>query len=149
MKTIIRNIIAVLAGIVIGSGINMFIVTISGSIIPPPDGADVTTREGLEAAIHLFEPQHYIMPFLAHAMGTLVGAFIAALIAVNNHFKFAMGIGVFFLFGGIAASTMIPAPVWFIVLDLVMAYIPMAYLGWLGAKNFISPKSQMARMSGV
>ncbi|HSJ68940.1 MAG TPA: hypothetical protein VK921_14745, partial [Anditalea sp.] len=91
MKTIIRNIIAVLAGIVIGSGVNMLIVTISGSIIPPPDGADVTTREGLEAAIHLFDPQHYIMPFLAHAMGTLVGAFIAALIAVNNHFKFAMG----------------------------------------------------------
>jgi len=142
MRPIIRNIIAILAGIVIGSGVNMFIVTISGSIIPPPEGADVTTMEGLEASIHLFHPRHYIMPFLAHALGTLVGSFIAALIAVNHNFKFAMGIGVFFLFGGIAASVMIPAPLWFIVLDLVLAYLPMAYLGWLGAKNFIFPKNQ-------
>lgn len=91
-----QNIIAVLAGIVIGSGVNMFFVTISGSIIPPPEGADVTTREGFGAAIHLLQARHYIMPFLAHALGALAGAFIAALIAVNHQFKFAMGIGVFF-----------------------------------------------------
>jgi len=136
MRLIIINIIAVLAGIVIGSGVNMLIVAISASIIPPPAGADVTTMEGLEASIHLFQPRHYIMPFMAHALGTLVGAIIAALVAVNHQFKFAMGIGVFFLFGGIAASTMIPAALWFIVLDLVVAYVPMAYLGWLGARIF-------------
>jgi len=40
-------------------------------------------------------------------------------------------VGALFLAGGIAASFMIPAPTWFIVLDLVGAYIPMA---WLGAR---------------
>jgi len=136
MKPILRNIIAVLAGIVIGSAVNMFIITISGSIIPPPAGADITTQEGLEASIHLFEPRHFIMPFLAHALGTLMGAFVAALIALNHPFKFAMGIGIFFLVGGIAASFMIPAPAWFIIVDLVLAYIPMAYFGWLLATKF-------------
>ena len=33
--------------------------------------------------------------------------------------------------GGIFAATVIPAPMWFIALDLVVAYIPMAYFGWL------------------
>ena len=33
-----------------------------------------------------------------------------------------------FLAGGIAASFMIPAPAWFIALDLLLAYIPMAWL---------------------
>ena len=43
--------------------------------------------------------------------------------------------GVVFLLGGIAASFMIPAPAWFIVLDLVVAYLPMAWLaGRLGAR---------------
>ena len=42
-----------------------------------------------------------------------------------------MGLGIFHLLGGIAAAVMIPAPLWFIVVDLVLAYIPMA---WLGAK---------------
>ena len=37
-------------------------------------------------------------------------------------------VGAFYLLGGIAASSMIPAPLWFIALDLVVAYIPMAWL---------------------
>ena len=38
-------------------------------------------------------------------------------------------VGLMFLAGGIGAATMIPAPIWFIVLDLVVAYLPMAWLG--------------------
>jgi hypothetical protein len=44
---------------------------------------------------------------------------------------FALVIGSFHLIGGIAASFMIPSPVWFIVLDLVAAYIPASFLGGL------------------
>ncbi len=75
MNSIIRNILAVVAGAVVGSLVNMGIIMISSSIIPPPDGADVTTMEGLKASMHLFQPRHFIMPFLAHALGTFAGAF--------------------------------------------------------------------------
>ncbi len=40
-----------------------------------------------------------------------------------------MIIAVFFLAGGIANVLMLPSPTWFIILDLVVAYIPMGYLG--------------------
>jgi hypothetical protein len=106
----------------------MGIIMISGSVIPPPEGADVTTVEGLKASIHLFQPRHFIFPFLAHAMGTLAGAFLAAKLAANNHMKFALVIGAFFLLGGVANVLMLPAPMWFNVLDLAGAYLPMAYL---------------------
>ena len=43
--------------------------------------------------------------------------------------KFALGIGAFFLFGGISMVVMCGGPVWFILCDLLLAYIPMAYLG--------------------
>ncbi|MEZ5196758.1 MAG: hypothetical protein R2764_10240 [Bacteroidales bacterium] len=136
MNNIIRNILAIVAGIVLGSAANMGIIMISGSIIPPPEGTDVTTTEGLKEAIHLFEPKHFILPFLAHAIGTLVGAFLAALIAANHKMKFALGIGVFFLIGGIANIIMLPSPLWFTIVDLVGAYIPMAYFaGKLVAKK--------------
>ena len=46
----------------------------SSSIISPPKGVDVTTMEGLKAYLHLFEPKHFIFPFLAHALGTFAGA---------------------------------------------------------------------------
>jgi hypothetical protein len=130
MNPIIRNILAVVAGIIIGSIVNMAIITVSGSIIPPPEGADLTTLEGLKASFHLMEPKHFIFPFLAHALGTLVGAYLAALIAATHKLKFALVIGVVFLIGGIMNICMLPSPIWFTILDLGFAYIPMGYLGW-------------------
>ena len=128
MNPIIKNILAVIAGGILGSAVNMGIIMISGSIIPPPDGADVTTMEGLKASMHLFQPKHFILPFLAHALGTFTGAFLAALIAATHKMKFALSIGILFLMGGIANTFMLPSPTWFTVLDLMGAYIPMGYL---------------------
>jgi hypothetical protein len=74
----------------------MSIIMISGSVIPPPEGADLTTLEGLKSAMHLFQPKHFIMPFLAHALGTLTGAYFAAFIAATHKFKFAKKIQLFY-----------------------------------------------------
>jgi len=128
MHPIFKNILAVIAGLVIGSLVNMGLVTISGSMIPPPEGADVTTMEGLKASLHLFEPKHFIFPFLAHALGTLAGAIVAALIATKHKMRYAVGIGLFFMVGGITNVIMLPSPLWFTILDLAGAYIPMGYL---------------------
>ncbi len=129
MNPIIRNILSILAGIISGSVVNMGIIMISGSIIPPPEGADVTTMEGLKASMHLFGPENFVFPFLAHALGALTGAFLAGLIAGSHKMKFALSIGIFFLIGGIANAFLLPAPSWFIVLDITLAYIPMGYMG--------------------
>ena len=129
MNAILRNILAVITGIIIGSIVNMSIINISGSIIPPPEGADITTMEGLKATMHLFKPIHFLFPFLAHALGTLVGAILAAMIAANHKMKFALVIGLFFLIGGITNILLLPSPTWFAMVDIGGAYIPMAWMG--------------------
>ena len=129
MNPILRNILAVIAGAVIGGAINMIIISISGSIIPPPEGADLTSTEGMKASAHLLEPRHFIMPFLAHALGTLSGAIITGFVAATRKMLFALMIGTIFLAGGIVASVIIPAPTWFVVTDLIVAYMPMAWIG--------------------
>ena len=129
MNSTVKNILAVVVGIVVGGIVNMGIIMISGSIIPPPEGADLTTTEGLKAAMHLLEPKHFILPFLAHGLGTFAGAMLAAFIAATNKLKMALIIGACFLIGGIISAYMLPAPTWFIVLDLAGAYIPMAWIG--------------------
>ncbi len=126
---IFRNTLAVVIGLAVGGGINMAIVVLGPSVIPPPAGVDVTNTESIRASIHLFELKHFVTPFLAHAVGTLVGSLIAFVIAASYRSIISYGIGVAFLMGGIAASFMIPAPQWFIALDLVAAYIPMAWIG--------------------
>lgn len=89
----------------------------------------MTTAEGLQAAMPLLEPRHFIMPFLAHALGTFAGALAGAHLAVSHRAAIGWTIGGLFLLGGIAANVMIPAPTWFRVLDLTVAYLPMAWLG--------------------
>lgn len=128
MRNVVRNVLALLAGIGIGTAVNMALITVSASLIPPPAGVDVSSAEGLSKGMHLMEPRHFIMPFLAHALGTLAGALAAYLIAATTKTQIAYAIGAVFLCGGVAASFMIPAPAWFIALDLVAAYLPMAWL---------------------
>ncbi len=125
---IIRNILAVVVGFIAGSVVNMSLVMIGPRIIPAPAGVDVSNAESIAASAHLFEPKHFVFPFLAHALGAFAGALVAFLIAASRRTVFAFVIGVLFLAGGIAASFMIPAPAWFIALDLVAAYLPMAWL---------------------
>ena len=128
MPNLLRNVLALLAGIAIGGAVNMALITLSPSLIPPPAGVDINSAESLSKAMHLFEPRHFIMPFLAHAVGTLAGALAAYLIAASYKAQIAYVIGAVFLCGGVAASFMIPAPAWFITLDLLAAYLPMAWL---------------------
>ncbi len=130
MNPILRNILAVIGGLVIGGVVNSLIVMYSGSIIPLPEGINPNDVNSLKDNIERFEAKHFLMPFLAHAVGTFLAAFIAVKYAANNHFRLAIFIGVLFLIGGITAVFMIPAPTWFCASDLIVAYIPMAYLGY-------------------
>lgn len=125
-----RNILAVLAGLVVGGIVNMGIVSVGPYLVPLPEGADVSTTETLRESMKLFRPVHFLPPFLAHALGTLAGAFVAARLAASHPLPLAMVIGACFLAGGIAAVNMLGGPTWFIAADLLLAYLPM---GWLGA----------------
>ena len=136
MRTMVRDGLAVLVGLVVGSAVNMGLVVLSPHVIPPPAGVDLSDARSIGASIHLFEPKHFAFPFLAHAMGTLAGAAVAYLVAPRHGLRVAWVIGTVFLAGGIAAAVMIPAPAWFIGLDLLMAYLPMAWLGALIARTF-------------
>jgi len=129
MNSVARGLAAVLLGFIIGSAVNMSLVILGPMVIPPPPGVDLTTPEGLEKGMPLLEARHFLFPFLAHALGTLVGAFVAAKIAVSRKMAFALGIGLFFLLGGVVNIVLLGSPLWFNVIDLVLAYIPMAFIG--------------------
>ena len=135
MKPIYKNILAVACGLIVGGLVNEGLIMMSSSFIPPPAGADVSTMEGLKKSMHLFQPRHFVMPFAAHALGTFVGAFLTSYLSANKKLMLSMLIGFMFLLGGISAVMMLPAPLWFNVLDLSCAYLPMSYLGYLLIKK--------------
>ena len=131
-----RNVLAVIAGLVIGSVVNMALIMVSGKIIPLPEGVNNKTAEGLAAGMHLMEPKHFIFPFLAHALGTFVGAWVATKLSFPKNIIGPMVIGIMFLIGGISMVIQLPqSPMWFNCVDLILAYIPMAYLGYVLGKK--------------
>ena len=83
MLNLLRNALALLGGIAIGGAVNAALITLSPSVIAPPAGVDVNNAASLSASIHLFEPRHFLMPFLAHAVGTLAGALASYLISAT------------------------------------------------------------------
>jgi hypothetical protein len=86
--------------------------------------------DGLKAAVPFLEAKHYLFPFLAHAIGTLISAVLITRFLKSQQFVFAMMAGILFLLAGISMVIMLPeTPIWFVLVDLIGAYIPMAYLG--------------------
>ena len=127
----IRNILAVIAGLIAGTLVNGGLIQLGHAVVALPPGTDVSSMDGLAAAMPSFGAEHFIFPFRAHSGGTLVGALFATLIVTSHKLEIALGLGAMFLLGGIAAVVMLPAPFWYDVVDLLFAYIPMA---WIGAK---------------
>jgi hypothetical protein len=128
MNPLLRNVLAVIVGLISGNVINMALIQL-GYLVSPIEGLDPNDMEALAAVMPTLDAQYFIFPFLAHAVGTLSGAIIAAIIATGNGMKPALVIGGLFLAGGILVSFMIPAPTWFITMDIALAYIPMAWIG--------------------
>lgn len=135
MSPIVRNISAVVAGVAVGSLVNMGLINLGPFVVPLPEGADSSTMENLRESMRLYTPLNFLFPFLAHALGTLSGAFAAAKIAASGHLVFAMGIGVYFLVVGVMMVKILGGPVWFSIADLLLAFIPMGYLGGVLARR--------------
>lgn len=127
MNPLFRNVLAVVIGAVACIFLNGMLLGLLMKAIPPPQGFDPNDM----ATYRLLGPKHLMSPFIAHAVPSFIGGLLAALIAASRKMTFALVVGGLHLLGGIAAAFMIPAPAWFVVLDLVVAYLPMA---WLGAK---------------
>jgi hypothetical protein len=138
MNPIIRNILAVIVGSFVAMFVNGSIISLGGEMLPVPEGIDPNDIESIKANIDRYTPVHFIAPFLAHAIGSLVGAIIACLIGVSRHRLLALIVVGFHFLGGLAMVVMLDfKPISFTVIDLVFAYFPMGLLAWkmTGSKN--------------
>ena len=128
---IFKRTLIIFVSIFSGAMLNSTIIQLSNKIIAPPKGFDLKTLEGLQAAMPHMEPKHFLFPFLAHALGTLLSAVMIARFLRSQQLIFSMMAGILFLMGGVSMVIMLPnTPIWFVLVDIIGAYIPMAYLGY-------------------
>lgn len=136
LRVVIQNILGCVAGMFMGSLVNMGVLVLLNRLLAVPAVSDPGNVEQLALLIPHFQPIHFIPAFLAHALGTFTGALIASLCWNGKSFTGAGIIGVLFLVGGISMALSLPAPQWFMALDLGLAYFPPALLGYISAKKW-------------
>ncbi len=135
MNPAVRNVLAIIAGVLLGSILNMLIVHYGMQLIPLPKGADMSTPAKITASLPLLSPKHFVVPFLAHALGTLAASYFAIRFSATKKQYMAWFIGIWFMLGGVVMTLTVPFPIWTIVVDLLICYIPPAWLGWKLAKG--------------
>ena len=127
MKLLFRNIIALFFGVLIGMIMSMGITMLGWKIFSFP--------ENINPIIDIMPSKYYLFPFLAHSIGTFSGSFLGCKISKDYNLTVSLFVGIWFLIVGIYAVLILPTPIWFIIIDITLCYIPMAYSAWLIQKN--------------
>lgn len=130
MNSALKNALAFIGGIIIGMFVMTVIIKLNGNLIAYPEGTIAGDPKSISNNIHRFEAKHFIIPLLSHVFGTLAGSYAVAKMAANRKINFAIAVGCSFLIGGMMTYYLTPGtPTNFIIIDLVLAYLPFAYLG--------------------
>ena len=122
----LRNIGAVIVGLIAGMVINMILVQLNMLVFPLPEGVEWTDTEAFKQAIATMPAAGWILVFAAHLGQAFVGGWTAARLGASHPMMLAMIVGVLSLAGGIANAVMLSVPTWVWIempLYLVVAWL--------------------------
>ena len=138
LLNILRNIGAVVIGVLIGGTINWYIGKLNVQFFPLPEGMTFMSlmedQEAFRAWIISLPHTAFILVLVAHLSQAFFGGFVAAFISKRNVMCVAMVVGVISLIGGLMNMAQVPAPLWLWIempLYLVVAW----YAGKLELKR--------------
>ena len=123
----IRNILAVILGIIVGMIFNMAVVILNTAVLyPVPEGYDWNDSEMVADYFAGLPVTAFLIVIVAHIGQAFFGGLVAAAISRNAAMVVAMIVGVFTLIGGVLNMMMIPNPAWMWIempLYLLAAYL--------------------------
>lgn len=134
--TMLRKILAIVLGMVIGSVVNMMFVQLSNSVYPLPEGVDPNDFEAFKAYVeaHGLPTGVLLIVLIAHAGGSFASGFVCGAIVKKPWYFAAALLGILWTAGGVAMLLMLPSPIWFAITDVAF-YIPAALFGtWAGGR---------------
>lgn len=128
MAPAIRNVLAVLAGVVVAVILIALVEAVGHLVYPLPEGIDPNDSESLKAAMSRIPAGAMAFVLFAWAVGTLAGGWVATRIAAKGTVLHAMIVGVILMAVGALNMLMIPHPLWFWIVGLLL-FLPAAYAG--------------------
>ncbi|WP_449397689.1 hypothetical protein [Chryseobacterium wanjuense] len=116
----LRRILAVIAGIIVGSIGIWLIERVGHSLYPFPEGLKPTDIEGFKTYVENLPFMGKFIVILGYALGALLSGFVATKVANNNKPTAAIICGIIFMFFTIYNMVVLPTPIWFWVLGIVV-----------------------------
>jgi hypothetical protein len=125
---VIRNIVAVLVGLVAATLVVMMADQMSHIIHPPPSHLNFNDKEAFEKYMQNVPVQAFMVMMAGWILSSFAGGLVTTLIQTEKKIWLALITGGILMAGALANQFMIPHPGWMMVCTLVF-YIPSAYLG--------------------
>lgn len=136
----VRNLVAVVLGIVAALGTVVAVEAASAMAWPPPPGLDFKDLGQMRAFIEGLPLAAKTTVVAAWLLGAFDGGLVTALVA-RHKTTLALVPGVLIAAATIANAMMLPHPLWMPAIGVLLA-VPMAWLGgWLGAR-LVTPKGR-------
>lgn len=116
----IKKIAAVLAGI-ISAGFAVFLVQAIGQYFYPlPEGTDSADIEALKLYVQYAPFMALFFVIISYFFGALVSGFVSTKVANDGKLVYAAICAVFFLMASIYNMFMLPTPIWFWILGILV-----------------------------
>lgn len=116
----LRRILAVIAGIIVGSIGIWLMERLGHTLYPFPADLKPDNLEGFKTYVESLPFMGKFIVILGYALGALLSGFVATKVANNNQPAAAIICGVIFLFFTIYNMTVLPTPIWFWVLGIAV-----------------------------
>jgi len=125
---ILRSILAVLAGIVVGFMVVAAVEFVDTTLFPLPRGLDMRDTAAMKQAMAHAPLAALILVIVGWGISALLGAWVAARIARAPRVLHGMIVGIFLLGAAITDMLEFPHPVWFWICGLLI-FLPASYIG--------------------
>jgi len=130
MGSIVRSVLGILLGSILCSMLILAVEFLGQLVYPLPDGFDRNDMEAMKALLANAPTGALLIVLLAYGVGTLAGAWLAAVIARRAPMIHGMVVAGLHLLFSVANMLMLPHPAWFWIPGL--AIFPVA--GYVGVK---------------
>ncbi|MDO5616901.1 MAG: hypothetical protein Q4G16_11965 [Cruoricaptor ignavus] len=124
----IRKILAVPAGIIVGSIFILLVQNLGHSLYPQPIGMDANDMNQLAEYVKNAPFMALFFVILSYAAGAISSGFISTKIAGNDRKIYAEICGVIFLIQSIFMMSSLPTPLWFWFLGIASWFL--VFIGW-------------------
>ncbi len=131
MQSMLRSIVAVILGFILASAVMMLVESANGKLIYPELGKSaqgITDRDALRELLANAPVGAFLVVIIGWSLGGIAGGWGTARLAKNSKIGHSLALGILLTLAGIANNLMIPPPIWFWVVSLLVL-LPSAYLG--------------------